>query len=67
MKKIKLFSMELQRFARNKNALRGHFIAPFVPATPTAPKAEGETWLELAKWIATVDGDTDEGTDDTGF
>lgn len=67
MKKIKLFSLELQRFARSKNALRGHFIQAFTPGTPTAPKAADATWLELAKWIATVDDDTDEETDDTGF
>ena len=63
MKKIKF---DLQRFARMKNALRGHFIAPYVPGED-APAAEGETWKELAKWIETVDDDSDEETDDTGF
>mgnify|MGYP003599086280 FL=1 len=50
--------------ARLKNALRGHFIAAFDPASPdTAPTA----YLELAKWISSVSDDTDEQTDDTGL
>lgn len=49
---------------RQKNALRGHFIAAFDPENPgTAPT----DYLELAKWISSVSDDTDEQTDDTGF
>jgi hypothetical protein len=45
--------------ARQKNALRGHFIAPV-----TDPKTEPakEAYKELAKWIEDVDDDTDETT-----
>lgn len=45
--------------ARQKNALRGHFIAPV-----TDPKTEPEkaAYKELAKWIEDVEDDTDEGT-----
>ena len=50
--------------ARLKNAIRGHFIAPYVlgEEAPTDDK-----WMELAKWISNVSDDTDEQTDDTGF
>lgn len=49
---------------RQKNALRGHFVAPYNGGTePT-----GETaWLELAKWITDVSDDTDEKTEDQAF
>ena len=50
--------------ARLKNALRGHFIAAFDPASP---KTEPTAYLELAKWISSVSDDTDEQTDDTGY
>ena len=50
--------------ARLKNALRGHFVGEFDPKNP---KTEPKTYLELAKWIATVGDDTDEETDDTGY
>lgn len=45
--------------ARQKNALRGHFIAPV-----TDPKTEPDkaAYKELAKWIEDVEDDTDEGT-----
>ena len=45
--------------ARQKNALRGHFIA-----LVTDPKTEPEkaAYKELAKWIEDVEDDTDEGT-----
>ena len=50
--------------ARQKNALRGHFIGAYSKETPaTVPT----TWLEIAKWIATVEDETEEQTDDTGF
>ncbi len=48
--------------ARLKNAIRGHFIAPYV----LGEEAPTE-WMELAKWISNVSDDTDEQTDDTGF
>lgn len=49
---------------RNKNALRGHFIAQV-----TDPKVEPEksTYLELAKWITDVDDDTDESTTSVAY
>lgn len=67
MKDIKLFSMNLQRFARTKNALRGHFIAEYTPGEAMPNVSDGTKWLELAKWISNIDDDTDEETDDTGF
>lgn len=49
---------------RNKNALRGHFIAQV-----TDPKVEPEksAYMELAKWIEDVDDDTDETTTSTAY
>lgn len=49
--------------ARIKNALRGHFIAPYV-AGEEEPAAE---YLELAKWISNIGDNTNEETDDTGY
>lgn len=49
---------------RQKNALRGHFVAPYNGGTePTGESA----WLELAKWITDVSDDTDEKTEDQAF
>lgn len=50
--------------ARLKNALRGHFIAPYNPETPNQ---EPEEWLELAKWVTEVSDDTDETTTDEAY
>lgn len=47
--------------ARMKNALRGHFVAPYTDSA-TAP-AEG-SFLELAKWITDVEDATDEQSED---
>lgn len=49
---------------RQKNALRGHFIAPV-----TDPKTEPakEAYKELAKWIEDVDDDTDEATTSVAY
>lgn len=49
---------------RQKNALRGHFVAPYNGGTEPA---SAETWLELAKWITDVSDDTDEKTEDQAF
>lgn len=50
--------------ARQKNALRGHFIAPV-----TDPKTEPDkaSYKELAKWIEDVDDDTDEATTSVAY
>lgn len=49
---------------RQKNALRGHFVAPYNGGTePTGESA----WLKLAKWITDVSDDTDEKTEDQAF
>ena len=50
--------------ARQKNALRGHFIAPV-----TDPKTEPakEAYKELAKWIEDVDDDTEEATTSVAY
>ncbi|MGL4697129.1 phage tail tube protein [Enterococcus larvae] len=50
--------------SRLKNALRGHFIAPWTKGDTEAPE---EGFLELAHYISDVSDDTDEETDDTGF
>lgn len=49
---------------RQKNAIRGHFIAPFV-----AGGAEPGTddWLEIAKWISDISDDTDETTTEEAY
>lgn len=51
---------------RNKNAKRKHEIAPFDPANPSTAPTEGQ-WKRLAKYIETIDDETDEDTDDTGY
>lgn len=50
--------------ARQKNALRGHFIA-----LVTDPKTEPEkaSYKELAKWIEEVEDDTDEATTSVAY
>lgn len=51
---------------RNKNAKRKHLVAPFDPAqSNTVPN--DDAFLPLAKYIETIDDDTDEETDDTGY
>ncbi|MCP1102594.1 hypothetical protein M2454_001906 [Aequitasia blattaphilus] len=47
--------------SRKKNALRGHFIAPY---TNAETKPADEAYLELAKWITNISDDTDEASDD---
>jgi len=47
--------------ARKKNALTEYYIAE-MPADGVEPE-----YLRLAKWISTVDDDTDEETDDTAY
>ena len=51
--------------SRQKNALRGHFIAPIVDGQDDATAVVD--WLELAKFIETIDADNNEETEDTGF
>jgi len=50
--------------ARLKNALRAHFIAPFVKDGEIPKESD---YMPLAKWISSVSDDTDEQTDDTGY
>lgn len=50
--------------ARLKNALRVHEIGVF---DPKKPETEPTEWLKLAKYIETVNDESDEETDDTGF
>lgn len=44
---------------RQKNALRGHFIAPYKTGAEETDVTK-ENLLELAKWIKDVSDDTDE-------
>lgn len=66
MKELKNIDLELvlniQHFARKKNALTGYFVGPYNPTENT-----GTATLELAKWIHTVEDDSDEETEDEGF
>lgn len=51
--------------ARQKNALRGHFIAPYVKGEKT--EVAKDKFLELAKWIKDISDDTDEKTEDEAY
>ena len=51
---------------RQKNAKRKHEIAPFDPKNPTVVPSD-DAWKRLAKYIETIDDETDEDTDDTGY
>ncbi|HER5921873.1 TPA: phage tail protein [Streptococcus pyogenes] len=51
--------------ARQKNALRGHFIAPYNAGVE--PEAKGSEWMEIAKWIKDISDDTDEKTEDEAY
>lgn len=50
---------------RQKNALRGHFIAPYVKGEKT--EVAKDKFLELAKWIKDISDDTDEKTEDEAY
>ncbi|MCT3528226.1 phage tail protein [Latilactobacillus curvatus] len=50
--------------ARKKNAKRQHFVAPW---TSDDKKPAEEDYLPLAKWIPTIEDDSDEDTDDVGY
>lgn len=49
--------------ARNKNALRGHFLQDY-ESGQTKP---GEEWLELAEWITDITDDTQEEAEDVAY
>lgn len=49
--------------ARSKNALRGHFVQAYVPGVETP----GEEWLEVGKYIETIEADNNEETEEMGF
>lgn len=49
-----------------KNALRKHYVAEINKDDPSKEPA-GAEWLWLAKGITTVDDDSDEKTDSSGF
>ncbi len=49
---------------RQKNAIRGHFIAPY---TPGGAEPGADDWMEIAKWISDISDDTDETTDDQAY
>ncbi|MFI3101924.1 phage tail tube protein [Streptococcus suis] len=49
---------------KHKNALRGHFIAPF---TSIDAKPSTDAWLELARWISDITDDTDEKVDEQAY
>lgn len=61
-----LLKMNLQTFARAKNAARLHHIMEWTD-TEEVPAASAEGWLRLAKFISTIGDDTDEATEDEGF
>lgn len=51
---------------RLKNAKRKHYIAPWASETPTT-KPSPEAYQLLGKYIATINDESDEDTDDTGY
>lgn len=51
---------------RQKNALRGHFIAPYVKGEEKTEVTK-EKLLELARWIKDISDDTDEKTEDEAY
>lgn len=53
----------MNKLARNKNALRGHFIQAYDPKQDEP----SSTWLELAKYITAINDDTQEETEDNAF
>lgn len=55
-------TMDLQRFARSKNALTEYYVAEL----PVSPETEPE-WKRLAKYISSVPDETDEETEDTAY
>lgn len=52
--------------ARQKNALRKHFVAPFNKESATTAPTK-EQYKLLAKYIKTVNDETDEDTDDVAW
>lgn len=48
---------------RSKNALRGHFVQAYVPGE----EVPGEEWLEVGKYIETIEADNNEETEEMGF
>ena len=52
--------------ARQKNAKRKHLIAPFSPEKADIVPEDSE-FMPLAKYIESIEDDTDEETDDTGY
>lgn len=57
-----LLTLDLQHFSeRKKNALTEHYIAP-VPENGSEPN-----YMRLAKWVHTIEPDSDEETDDTAY
>lgn len=57
---MELLKLDIQHFARMKNALRGHFLAEYTPGE-TEP---GTEWYKLGKWITTIGDDTQETTEE---
>ena len=51
--------------ARTKNALREHWVAEWHKEDTQAP--DKSKYKRLAKYVSTIDDDTDEETDDTAF
>lgn len=52
--------------AKNKNALRKHYIGPYKEATPDTPPTATE-YLWLAKGLKTSSPENDEETDDSAY
>lgn len=49
--------------AKQKNALRGHFVQEYIPGV----SEPGTEWLELAHQISTIGDDTQEATEDVAY
>ena len=61
MKELKLLRLNIQHFARKKNALTEHYIAP-IPEGVTEPD-----YLRIAKWISNVEPSPEEETEDQAY
>lgn len=62
MEKLELIKLNIQKFARSKNALTEYHLADL----PTTEGGEPE-WKRLAKFISSVPDESDEETEDTAY
>lgn len=59
---MELLKLDLQHFARKKNALTEYYVGAIPADGTTEPE-----YFRLAKWISSVEDDSDEESEDTGY